>query len=1129
MRKTGENYYKKFNTADISVIGDYGIDEENVKAINKTKGAKTIEYGYLKDVVIKDTLTSIRVFSSTNELSQYDIKSGRMPKNNDEIAIASYLSDKCKIGDTIYLSEKKDIAGEKVLKNHNFKVVGYINSSELVSSINIGQSTAGTGELNGFAVVLPSAFDSEVYMIARISYNDTIDLDPYSDEYTDLIQTHKNELDKILADQPNLRLQSIKDEYQEKIDDGQKKIDDAKEELSNAKEKLDDAKKQINNAKDEVNSAQNKLDNSVANATAKINTAENKLKNAKNKIDNNTKKLETAKVKINEAEKKLTSAKSKYKESKKQYNEKYSEYIKSKKAIDDAQTQINSAQAKIDKNKSTLESGKKQYESGIAKLKTSINSLEYLEKTSGLNQQQSAQLTELKKQLQKTQNEYNQFIDTTYNPSYAKINESQKTLDNKKSQLAVSSKELESAKAKLDSAKAKLDKAEKEIKANEEKLNNSKSQYKSGVKKLSAAKAEYSDKKAELNSAKQKLETEKSSGEQKITDAKSKIAEKESEYNNALKKYNKKKPKADKKIADGESDLADARNKLKSLELPVYALDTRREIPGAEGYKIYGSVSNIVDSLADIFPIFLYFVAALVTLTTMTRFVDEERINSGTLKALGYSDNDIRKKFIVYGALASLIGAAIGIAAGHTLIPIIAYNAYGNSFILPKIELHFYPIITIIAILLALACAVLPAYIVSMKELQAKPASLLLPKPPSKGSKIFLERIKPIWSKMNFTHKVTARNIFRYKKRMLMTIFGVCGAVTLLFAGFSIQHSISGINSRQFGDIMKYDIIVAQEGNLNDDEKSEITTALSSGAIKSQMPIYYDEVTKIAGNKNDKQAIKLIVPQNNKEFSNYIKLINRKKDKSLSLDNNGVIISERLAKLLNVNIGDSITITDSGNTKRKVTVSNITEMYAGHFMFMSGDYFNKVYQRSFSPNANLISLKDRSNDNAKIQAEKLMKLEGVKGIVINTTLINQMDTIVNSLSKIMNILIVIAMLLAVVILYNLTNINVSERIRELSTIKVLGFYDNEVTLYIYRETILLTILGIIAGFAAGDILFQYIIAVVPPDEIMFNPTLGLKAFIIPTVAVSVITVVLGFVINKRLKKLNMLEALKSVD
>ena len=519
--------------------------------------------------------------------------------------------------------------------------------------------------------------------------------------------------------------------------------------------------------------------------------------------------------------------------------------------------------------------------------------------------------------------------------------------------------------------------------------------------------------------------------------------------------------------------------------------------------------------------------AALVALTTMTRFVDEERTRSGTLKSLGYSLGDLLLKFSVYGGAAGLSGAVIGIAAGHTILPRIVYHAYAASFTYPPLELSFYPGVSLAAVAAALGCSVLPAVIVGAVSLREKPAELLRPKAPQAGSKILLEKIRPIWSRMSFTHKVTARNLFRYKKRMFMTIFGVCGAVSMLFTGFAVQHSISGIKERQFGEILCYDLIVAQNMSCKDAERAELDVLLADPAVASFASIHYETVYQTAGAHGDRQEIKLIVPEREEDLDAYIHLAERRSGKSLSLEG-GAVLSERLAQLFDVKEGDSLIVKDAQNREHSLVVSGITEMYTGHFIFMNASHYAEAFDEA-EENAVVVRLVDRSAENANEQAGRFMHLNAVSGVVQNTTMMNQIDTIIRSLDRIMKILILIAGMLAAVILYNLTNINVSERLRELSTIKVLGFYDPEVTQYIYRETAILTLLGILAGFGIGEILFRYIIAVIPPDEVLFAPTAGWMPFVVPAVVVCLLTAALGLLVHRRLKRVDMLEALKSVE
>ena len=1003
MRKTGANYFKEYNTADITVLSDYGIDTIEQEQIEKADKIKKIEYVYLKDVTIKDENDSIRIFSKPEEISKYEITEGNLPTNEDEIAISDTYKGKYSIGEKIEFTEKK-VNDTETLKRHEFKIVGFINSSEILSSLNLGQTTVGTGELNGYAVVNKEVFDSDVYMMAKIKFEDTENLDPYSDEYNDKIQTHKEELENLLKEQQETRLADIKSEYQTKIDDGQKEIDDAKKELEDARTELADANIQIENAKNEISENENKL-----------NSAKSQIESSENEINKN--------------EKELNSKQKEYKSNLKEYNSK-------KKELEAAENEINSAQNEIDSKKAELENYKAQIE------------------------------------LQQNELIYNNFINNTYNPGMDKINESQKALDAKKVEYNKSKTELENANLKLQSAKKQLD---------------------TGKTSLNSAKSKLKTAKQEYNTNKNKLE-----------DAKKELESKEKEYDEKLKEFQEKEPDAISKINENEEKLNDSRKKLDELSLPTYSVDNRREIPGGEGYRIYETVSEIVDSLAKVFPVFLYFVAALVTLTTMARFVGDERINNGTLKSLGYSDQDVIKKFTIYVLVAGITGTIIGVTLGHTIIPLIVYDAYHNGFTLPKIELHFYLRDTVMAIILSLISSVIPARIIATKELRESTASLLQPKAPKAGTKIMLERIKPIWNKMKFTHKVTARNIFRYKKRMFMTIFGVAGAASILFAGFSVQYSIFGINERQFEHLIKYDAIVALNDDITSDEEQELQNLLNGDSVDSYTSVYYEEVSKTAGKNNDKQSIKLIVPEDQEDFDKYI-------------------------SILNVKQGDTFTYLDSNNKTREVKVSGICEMYAGHFIFMNKEEYKNVYGEDAKQNAKLLIFKDSSTENTQKESAKFMELSATKGVVQNTTLYNQINTIVKSLNKIMLVLIVLAVLLAIVILYNLTNINVEERIRELCTIKVLGFFDKETTMYIYRETIILSAIGIVVGWIIGIILHNYILTVVPPDEVMFNPVIWIGAYIIPLVSITVVTFILKYYVNNKLKNVDMLEALKSVD
>ena len=522
------------------------------------------------------------------------------------------------------------------------------------------------------------------------------------------------------------------------------------------------------------------------------------------------------------------------------------------------------------------------------------------------------------------------------------------------------------------------------------------------------------------------------------------------------------------------------------------------------------------------------FVTILVVLSTMTRLLDEERGQIACLLTLGYSPFRIIFKYLLFALIGTVIGGFGAYFAGLGLARIVYVNFTWN-YTLPPFTSHISLAFFFITFAVILVATLAATAIAGAKLTRQEPADLLRPKTPKAGKKVFLERIPFIWNRLSFTHKVTARNLFRYKKRMFMTVFGVAGAVVLLIAGFGTQYSISGISAEQFGNIVTYDMIVADEPTATDAEHAELEDALGSSDVARRLPVHYEALTKVAGSNGDTQDITLIAPENPAELGDYIKLRERVSGEAVPLDRDSCVLSERLARMLGVGAGDTFTVNDAAGKEHTLTCTGVTEMYMGHFVFMGADAYAKAFGEDYAANASLVTLKDSSTDAVNAFATSLMELPAVAGIVQNTSLIAQIATIVGSLNKIMVVLIVVATLLAAVILYNLTTINVSERIRELSTIKVLGFFDREVTMYIYRETIILTVVGILVGYVFGVWFRNYIITVVPPDNVMFDPTFAPYVFWIPLVVVGAITALLGVVVNRRLRDVDMLEALKSVE
>ena len=676
-------------------------------------------------------------------------------------------------------------------------------------------------------------------------------------------------------------------------------------------------------------------------------------------------------------------------------------------------------------------------------------------------------------------------------------------------------KKLEEEEATLknlvaDNGQARLEKMKKEA---QESLDEGKKQLDEAETNLTAGKKRLQDIETRLqaqeNQVSQLPEPQKSQASSQLEEAKDQLKQEKE------------------KLSQAETDLASEKDKwqtsqdeVNTLTEPTYHVYNRKSSPTGQGYLMYSNSAMSIRAVGNIFPVVLYAVAAMVTFTTMTRFVDEERTNAGIFKALGYHSKDIIAKFVIYGLVAGTLGTLLGILLGHYVLAPTISHIITERMIVGESQQNFYWTYSCLALGLSLIASVLPAYLVSRRELHEEAAQLLLPKPPVKGSKILLERITFIWSRLSFTQKVTARNIFRYKQRMLMTIFGVAGSVALLFAGLGIQSSVVGVADRQFKDLQQYQMVLSVNSRASDSDKAKLEEKLKSDEVENYRLISSKQIEEDYAGKAGVQTVTMMVTDQD-DLAPFVLL--EKNGEKLGLSN-GVVLTEKLAQLAGVSVGDNFTI--DGKTFK---VGAITEHYVGHFVYMNQATYEEIYGQAPKMNTYLVQLKDKSEGNTERVAGEFMDQTAVSGLVQNASTIQLFESFANSLNHTMAILVLVSVLLAIVILYNLTNINVAERIRELSTIKVLGFHNKEVTLYIYRETIILSLIGMIVGLVSGFYLHQFLIQMIAPGTFRFQPKVGWEVYLIPILAVSVILTILGFFVNHYLRKVDMLEALKSVE
>lgn len=578
-------------------------------------------------------------------------------------------------------------------------------------------------------------------------------------------------------------------------------------------------------------------------------------------------------------------------------------------------------------------------------------------------------------------------------------------------------------------------------------------------------------------------------------------------------------------LEEAKEKLDNAENQINEIKEPEWIILDRNS---HYSYVDYGNAADRIEAIAKVFPLFFFLVSALVCLTTMTRMVDEQRSTIGALKALGYSKGAIASKYIAYAATASLGGAILGLSIGMVLFPIVIFDAWGIMYTLPPVELRFDPYLAIGSILIVVLITTLAAVFACYKELVETPSLLMRPRAPKEGKRIFLERITFLWKRLSFTEKVTARNIFRYKKRFFMTVIGIAGCTALLLAGFGIKDSIKTIAYKQFGEILKYDSFIDLDTSKDLKDREDILLKYSSDSRVEDIM----KVSKYNGNvfseKEDKR-VSLIVPSDISKFKDFTSFRDRKSGDEISLKDDGALINEKLSKELKVKVGDTISLDNGDGEKKSVNISGIIEMYVDNYVYMSDSLYKETFGVRPELNSLVMKVNDKSDDTEEVLGADLMNEDAVKSVSFYSGVVENFENTISSLNYVIVVLVISAGALAFVVLYNLTNVNISERLRELATIKVLGFYDKEVSSYVYRENIILTLIGSFVGLALGTLLHRFIMVTVEFQGVMFGRNINILSYLYAIAITMIFAILVNLVMYYKLKNIQMVESLKSVE
>lgn len=1154
MRYSGDAYFDRKNLMDLQVISTMGLTDEDVEAIEKLDGIEKAEAGYSVDALCTegDNQIVMHVMSLLPSMNQVQVENGRLPEKSYECVVdADFLSKSTlKIGDRVTLSSGTDKPVTDSLKEDTFTIVGSV-SSPCYIGFQRGSTTIGSGNISAFLCVPEESFCMEVYTEIYAQVKGAEKLTAFTDQYDQRIDSVMKEVEAIKEEREKARYDEIVTEASEKLADAEKEITDAEAELeqgkAEAQEKLTAAREKLENAQKELEQAKKEL----ASSQAKIASSKEELEQAQKELNESSGKIAAGEKELNEKSIALATLK-----------EQKDTLQGQLAALEQQKEELSGQKTTLEAQKRTLQEGQKNLLDTQAVLQQQISRLKA--EKEDLNAE-GIRLSEEKETLQKECEELKSQYEASGDTEILKQVEAKKAqLDEVNAKIAENSAKIEQNKTLLETVESQMDPLEEKL----VQMKNGLEQTETALEKISAGLSEIeagqeqmqtgltqmesyiSSGEFQLQAAREQLESGKNqilSGQRQIEDARKRIADGEEQIQAGIKQiqdgetgladgwieYQDGERQANAEIADGEAQiadakvqLADAKKEIEQIEKPTWYIYDRSHLPEYSGY---GDNADRMKAIGEVFPLIFFLVAALISLTTMTRMVEEERTLIGTLKALGYSKKSIAAKYLGYAVLATLTGGIFGVMIGEKILPYIIITAYKIMYRhLPDVEIPYNLYYGVLACVAALLCTVAATIFSCMKELKEQAAELMRPPAPKQGKRVFLEYIPFLWKRLNFTWKSTVRNLMRYKKRFFMTIFGIGGCMGLMLVGFGLKDSISSIVPLQYEDIQLYDGNVILQSDVTMQEKQEVYEALEKNSqvvataedLLQKITIEHDGVSK---------EVYLNVPENVEKFSDFVVLQDRTTKEKYQLTDKGAVLTEKMAKELGVSAGDTVTIKEENEKERTVKISQICENYMSHYLYMTPAVYKAAYGKEPEYNSIYYRTEGRTTKEAESVGEAALKLDGALSVSYTTELRQQVDDMLQSLDIVIVVLIISAGMLAFVVLYNLNNINITERKRELATLKVLGFYDKEVTEYVYRENILLTLIGSVFGMLLGKILHRFIIVTVEIDSVMFGRNINTISFVYAFLLTVVFSLFVNGVMYFKLKKINMVESLKSVE
>lgn len=1171
MKRTGDDYLDSLHLADIQVLSTLGLTDNDITSLRAQDKVEDAEGEYVIDAFASsDSLDAVvKVLSLTGRgINEVLLRDGRMPERADECVVEENMLSlmNIAIGDRITLTPGDDLSD--ALAQDTYTVVGTVRSPVYLA-VERGTSTLGSGTVKAYLYLPREAFTLDYYTAAYVRVSGAAEMTAFYSDYDDYIDAVIDELEPFGDARAQLRHDDLVDEATEKLDDAQKELDDAKAE---ADEKLGDAQKELSDAR-------RKLDDGWKDYY----DGQQELKDARAELDD-------AKIELDDGEMQYLNGMEEYEDALDEYEKGRAEYEDGLAQYEDGVKELESGEKELAAGRRQLESGERQLEelaktvtdalaaagspyggapeklledlgrgdsAAIAATDAALGGMraQIAEAQAGLKRldagiaQLDAGIAEIDARLE----ELNAYPEEAVADQKALLLAQRETLTAERagyqqqrdaiaaqlpdeesiaqlnsisaSSLAASKRELDDGWDEYYAGEAELDAGRKELRDAKMELDDAKAQ-------LDDAPAQLADAKKELSDARKKLddgwkdyydgEAQYADGVKELSDAYTELTDGERDYRKGLREYADGKAEADEKIADAQEKITDARRKVADIDSCEWYIFSRSYTPGYTGF---GQDADRMANLASVLPIIFFLVAALVCLTTMTRMVEEQRVQIGALKALGYSRLAISWKYIGYGLLPSLVGGVLGLVIGYILFPKMIFTAYQIMYQMPDIELHAYTDISLFSVLAAVACTTVATLWACLATLRETPASLMRPRTPKAGKRVFLEYIKPLWRRMSFIHKVTARNLFRYQKRFWMTVIGIGGCTALIIAGFGMRSSLLFTMSRQYDELFHYSAQVTLANNALPEERAAVEDFLAGDSrVVNYIPCAASSATVVTPSYSTTAYVEVMASD---EIGKVVDLFDYKSGDPITMGDEGVYIDQKLSELLKVSVGDTFFL--DGDVRGDVTVAGIYEHYTGHFIYMTPGYYENALHADGEPNAYLLNFTSDDTDTCNAIFEKLLDMSGV---ATTSRMRDTQDTYMHSMERVDFVVVIIilaAAALAMVVLFNLSNINITERQRELATIKLLGFYDGEVSAYVYRENIVLTVFGILMGCFMGHWLHIYLVRSTEIDLMMFGRQTAPSAYVYAAILTALFSLLVNVLAHFKMKKIDMVESLKSAE